>query len=83
VHEQGLRRTGHAGDQTMAAHVERDQQVVDNILLANNGAGYLFPDIGVGGLESFDQLPGFFSVKGIGDFTHSAFLFTCIVDSIL
>ena len=75
MHQQGLGRTRHTGNQTVAAHVKGNEQVIHDVMLADNGAGNLVADIVVGRHELLYQLAGFFGIKCALCFvTHNAFL---------
>ncbi len=62
----------------MAAHIKGDEQVVHDMVLADDGAADLLANIGVGRHELLHQGAGFFGIESCVHFTHNVFLFLFI-----
>ncbi len=55
-HQQRLGRAGQAGDQAVAADEQRDQDLIEHLLLADDHFPHLPDDLVASGLETLDAL---------------------------
>ena len=63
AHEQSLRGARHAGDQAVAADEQREQQVLDDLVLADDDLADLDADPLERSVEILDQCPGLFRLE--------------------
>ena len=63
AHEQRLRGARHAGDQAVAADEQRQQQVLDDLVLADDDLADLGANLLERRVESLDQRPSLFGLE--------------------
>ncbi len=63
AHQQRLGRARQAGDQAMAADEQRDQQLLDDFVLADDELAHLGADLPEGRLETLDQRSRFLAFE--------------------